>query len=174
LRRFKRHDVLVSAAARLHQRRDLHVIIAGEGSQRTAIEQQIRELGLTGRVRLLGHVDDIRPLLSCSDVVASSSGSHEGVPQSLVQALAMERPVVATDVGSVAELIVDEQTGLLVRPDDPAALAGAIECLLDHPALARSCGERGRGHVVAHYSHEQMIDRVAALYATLTAGAHDR
>lgn len=167
LRGFKRHDVLVNAAAHLHARPDLCVLIAGEGSQREPLEQLIHQLALTERVRLLGHVDDIRPLLSCSDVVVSSSGSHEGVPQALAQALAMARPVVATDAGSTAELVVHERTGLLVPPNDPAVLAAAIERMLREPSLARDCGTRGRTHVLEHYSYEGMIERVIALYNAL-------
>ncbi len=169
LRRFKRHDVLVNAAALLHPPLDVHVLIAGEGSGRAKIEQLIQTLRLTDRVRLLGHVTDVRPLLSCSDVVVSSSGSHEGVPQSLAQALAMARPVVATDVGGTGELIIHEHTGLLVPPNDPPALAAAVERLLREPSFAQQCGERGRAHVLAHYSHERMIDRVLALYERLLA-----
>jgi glycosyltransferase involved in cell wall biosynthesis len=179
LRRWKRQDVLIDAAALLRDRPDVHVLIAGrgglyipgEGGLRVALEGQIERLGLGGRVRLLGHVDDVRPLLSCSDVVVSSSGSHEGVPQSLAQALAMMRPVVATDAGSTRELIVHEQTGLLVPPNDPAALAAAIDRFLSDPALAQRCGERGREHVVAHYSFQHMIDLVLDLYGQLLS--HD-
>jgi glycosyltransferase involved in cell wall biosynthesis len=166
-RRWKGHDVLVSAAALLRDRWDVSVLIAGEGGENAAIKRQIQSVGLGERVRFLGHVDDLRPLLSCSDVVVSSSSSHEGVPQSLAQALAMTRPVVATDVGSTGELIVHEHTGLLVPPNDPAALAAAIDRLLSDPTLARLCGERGREHVVARYSYERMIDLVLDLYETL-------
>ncbi len=169
LRYFKRHDVLVIAAACLHQYADLYVLIAGEGAQRPLLEEQIDDLGLTDRVRLLGHVRNVRPVLSCSDVVVSSSASHEGVPQALSHALAMARPVAATDVGGTGELIIHEHTGLLVPPNDPAALAAAIERLLREPSLARECGERGRAHVVAHYSYERMIDRVLALYESVLA-----
>jgi glycosyltransferase involved in cell wall biosynthesis len=167
LRRFKRQDVLVSAAALLREPPEVYVLIAGEGSGRAGIEQLMQTLGLTHRIRLLGHVGDIRPLLSCSDVVVSSSGSHEGVPQSLAQALAMARPVAATDVGSTGELIVHEQTGLLVPPNEPGALAAAIQRLLREPSFAQQCGERGRAHVLAHYSYERMIERVLTLYESL-------
>ena len=171
LRPFKRHDVLVNAAALLRDRLGVHVLIAGEGGQRPAIEQLVRSLGLDECVRLLGHVDDVRPLLSCSDVVVLSSGSHEGVSQALMQALAMARPVVATDVGATAELIVHERTGLLVPPNDPAALAMAIERMLREPSFARECGAAGRQHVVDHYSEGEMIDRVLALYERLLTKA---
>ncbi len=167
LRSFKRHGVLVDAAARLGAWPNLCVLIAGEGGQRPRIEQQIRQLELADRVRLLGHLEDVRPLLSCSDVVVSSSGSHEGVPQALAQALAMARPVVATDVGSTAELVVHERTGLLVPPNDPAALAAAVDRMLREPSFARECGARGRQHVVDHYANSAMISRVLSLYERL-------
>lgn len=164
LRSFKRHDVLLDAVALLRDGPRRYVILVGEGSQRERIVAHARARGLAERVKLVGHVEDVRPLLSCADVVVSASGSHEGVPQALAQALAMARPVVATDVGSVAELVQDRHTGLLAPPNDPPALAAAITRFLDDPALAAACGRRGRERVVEHYSHEAMLDQIEALY----------
>ena len=169
LRSFKRHDTLLDAIALLREWPHVHVILAGEGSQRERIEAHAHARGLGGRVRFAGYVEDVRPILSCSDVVASSSGSHEGVPQALTQALAMARPVVATDVGSVSELIQDRVTGLLVPPNDPPALAAAMERLLRDANFAQECATRGRAHVVQRYSHEVMIDQILGLYDRLLA-----
>lgn len=166
LRRLKRHDVLLEAAARLEDRPGLFFVLVGEGSQREAIEESIRSLGLGDRFKLFGHLEDIRPVLAATDIVVSSSDT-EGVPQSAAQAMAMELPVIHTEVGSVGELIEDGVTGLLVPPNDPTALARAITKFLDDPAWARECGRRGREHVVRHHSRERMIDRVLSVYERL-------
>lgn len=166
LRRLKRHDVLVEAAALLRNRAGLFFVLVGEGSQREAIEESIRSLGLQHRFKLLGHVEDIRPVLAATDVLVSSSDT-EGVPQAAAQAMAMEVPVVHTDVGSVGELIRDGVTGLLVPPGDPVALARALARLLDSPELARQCARRGREHVVRHHSREKMVERVLDVYERL-------
>jgi glycosyltransferase involved in cell wall biosynthesis len=169
LRSWKRHDVLLHAAARLRDWPDVYCVIAGDGSQRAGIEQLRDRLGLTERVVLLGYVDDVRPVFSCSDIVVLCSSEAEGVSQSLAQALAMARPAIATDVGGSSELITPEATGLLIPPNDPAALAAAIERFLRDPSLAAECGRRGREHIVAHFSQRQMIERILGLYERLTS-----
>lgn len=166
LRRLKRHDVLLEAASLLQARPGLFFVLVGEGSQREAIEASIRSLGLQERFRLLGHLEDIRPVLAATDILVSSSDT-EGVPQSAAQAMAMEIPVVHTEVGSVGELIEDGVTGLLVPPGDPGALAQAITKFLDAPNWARECARRGRAHVVRHHSREIMIERVLGVYERL-------
>jgi glycosyltransferase involved in cell wall biosynthesis len=145
----------------------VYLICAGEGSARPRLEARARALGIAERVRFIGHVDDVRPLLAAADIVVSASDSNEGVPQALAQALAMERPVVATAVGSVAELVQHEVTGLLVPPQDVPALAGAIERMLLDPSLAAASAARGRAHVVAHYSLTGMLKQTLALYERL-------
>jgi glycosyltransferase involved in cell wall biosynthesis len=168
LRRLKRHDILLEAAALLRDRAGLFFVLVGEGSQRQAIEERIRALGLNGRFKLFGHLDDIRPVLAATDILVSSSDT-EGVPQSAAQAMAMQIPVVHTDVGSVGELIEDGMTGLLVPPGDPAALAKAIVRFVDDSAFAQACARRGREHVLRHHSRETMIDRVLGVYERLVA-----
>lgn len=167
LRRAKRHELLVQTFAAMARRAGLYLVIAGEGGQRAAIEAKIEALGLAGRAYLLGHVEDVRWVFAGADVVASASYGMEGVPQALAQALAMARPVVATDDGAIAELVRDEETGLLVAPEDCAALANAIDRMLADPALADRLRMAGRAHVLAHYSRDAMIDAVVHVYEQL-------
>ena len=128
-----------------------------------------RDLDLGDRVHLLGHVEDVRAVLNGADVVVSTSSGMEGVPQALIQALAMTRAVVATDDGAVRELIEDGRTGLLVPPDRPQAVAEAVERFLRDPGLARECGRMGREHVLRRYSQDDMVDRVLRLYESVLA-----
>jgi len=92
------------------------------------------------------------------------------VPQALLQALAMERPVVATDVGGVSEVIRDGETGLLIPPHDPQALAEAVVALLRHPDQASTLGARGRRLVEKEYTLELMLQKLEALYRDLVRG----
>ncbi len=166
LRRLKRHDILLETAALLRERPGLFFVLVGEGSQRAAIEERIRALGLAGHFKLFGHLDDIRPVLAATDILVSSSDT-EGVPQSAAQAMAMELPVIHTDVGSVGELIQNGVTGLLAPPGDPAALANAITRFVEDPSFALACAQRGREHVLRNHSRERMIDRVVGVYERL-------
>jgi glycosyltransferase involved in cell wall biosynthesis len=167
LRRVKRHDLFLEVASVLREHDpSLRFVIAGEGPQRPNIERIIEERRLADCVTLTGHVDDVRPIFSFSDVVVLSSDA-EGVPQSVAQALSMARPVVATNVGGVNELVRNETTGLLVPPNTPFALAAAIERFLTDPTFAATCGAHGREHIVRDCSSARMIERTLALYQKL-------
>jgi glycosyltransferase involved in cell wall biosynthesis len=168
LRRFKRHELFLEAARTLSKKhKDYKFLIVGDGPRRADIEQAIGEYHLTECVLMTGHLDDVRPVLSFSDVVVLSSGWGEGVPQALAQALAMARPAVATDVGSVSELVRDGQTGLLVPKEDAEALAAAMERMVHQTEFASACGRRARQHVVENFSREKMITDTLALYERL-------
>jgi glycosyltransferase involved in cell wall biosynthesis len=137
LRPEKALEVLVDAHDRLARDiADVHLVIAGEGRCRPALERQIAGLGRGSSVHLLGVRHDVGALLGAADVGALSS-DWEGMPLFLIECMALGVPVAATRVGGVGELIEHERTGLLVPPRDPAALAGAIGALLEDPARSR-------------------------------------
>lgn len=166
LRRDKRHEVLLEAVADVASRRPVHLVFAGDGAWREVLQAKADSLGLAGHVTFLGHVDDVRWVIAGASVIASAS-AIEGVPQALMQALAMERPTVATDVGSVSEVILHERTGLLVPVEDPTSLAQAIERLLAQPEQAASMGRAGRVHVEEHHAEERMLGRLLEVYDQL-------
>lgn len=139
-------------------------LIVGEGSIRPAVEGWIAEAGLAGAVFLLGHREDIPEVMAALDLVVLPSRRAEGVPQVLGQALAMERPVVTSDVVGVTELVEDGVTGRVVPPEDGLALAKAVIDLLRDPERARAMGRAGRRRVAAGYSLETMLDRMEAIY----------
>jgi len=123
----KRFDVLVEAVAQLLPHRpELKLIIAGEGDRRDALQRQIDRLGIAPRCRLLGHRPDVIDLYQAMDLFVQSS-DHEGSPTVVVEAMAMEVPVVATRVGGTGELVEHEVHGLLVPRRDPSAMAAAID-----------------------------------------------
>lgn len=145
-------------------------LVVGEGPYRPVVETEIRRLDLDGAVILTGHREDIREVLAALDVIVSASIGAEGVSQALVQALAMRRPVVATRVGSVHELIRDGETGLVVPPRDARALAEGIRTLLEDRGKAAELAARGRRLVEQTFSVDRMVERIEALHRELLAG----
>jgi glycosyltransferase involved in cell wall biosynthesis len=117
--------------------------IAGDGPERAALSEEIHRLQLDGAVELLGNRDDIGELLREAQLFVLSSRS-EGLPMSVLEAMASGVPVVASSVGGIPELVIDEETGLLVEPGDPQALAKAIAQMLDDRELRHRFGMAGR------------------------------
>lgn len=124
--------------------------IVGEGPQRRELEGLLARLGLEGRVRLEGERRDVPAVLAGADVFVLSSRS-EGLPVSVLEAMAAGLPVVASAVGGVAELVVDGETGILVRPADAEALAGALGTLVGDPVLRGRLGAAGRARAEAMF-----------------------
>jgi glycosyltransferase involved in cell wall biosynthesis len=158
LRPEKNHELFLQAAALV--RRELphaRMLVVGDGSRRAALEALSAELSLSDAVRFLGTRHDVPELLSLVDVAVLSS-HMEANPVSILEAMASEKPVVATRVGSVAETVLDGQTGYLVAPGDAAQLAQRVVSLLKDPAHAAAMGRAGRQHVLAHWSIQRMVE----------------
>lgn len=167
LRPQKAYDVLVHAAAILRQEHpDLRVVIVGEGSERPQLEALIGELGLGETVLLLGERRDAPDVVSAADVVVNSS-SFEGSPLSVLEYMALEKPIVATRVGGTPDLIEDGVHGRLVAPGDPAALTAAISELLLDRSLARRLGEAAGARQQKEYGLDAMVRRLESLYVEL-------
>lgn len=132
-------DVFVRALARLP--RDVVGVWIGGGPLKERMTELTRRLGVSGRMRWLGHRDDVADLLPAFDVMAMAS-RWEGLPCVLVEAIAAGVPLVATAVPSNHDLVLSGESGLLVPPQDPAQLAGAVAHLLDHPEVARRLARR--------------------------------
>jgi glycosyltransferase involved in cell wall biosynthesis len=141
-----------------------HLVVVGEGPYRSLIEPKIHELGVGDQVHLVGYQDDVAPWLALMDVVAMPSYAHEGVPQAALQAMALGKPVVGTYVGGIPEVVIPGETGLLVPPKDPQALAAAMRQLWEQPELRAAMGRRGLELVVGKYSLERMAAAVEAVY----------
>jgi len=142
-------------------------LIVGNGPEEMTLRRKIKELDLSERVTLTGFRDDIPNILAAMDVFALSSVEGEGLPQALTQAMAMARPVVATAVGSVGEVVKDRVTGLLSMPRDSEGLARNLSLLIENPALRDTLARAGRELVVQSYSVEDMLNRTEELYSHL-------
>lgn len=159
----KGHRFLIDAVARLRaEGLDCTLVLVGEGPERGALERQAAALALD--VRFLGTRTDIESLLARAYAVALPS-LHEGMSNAVMEAMAAGRPVVATDVGGTGELL--RGRGVLVRPADPAALAGGLARLLRDPTLAERLGAGARAWSLAHLHVGPMVDRHVSIYRKL-------
>jgi len=145
-----------------------HAVIVGEVALDDALTQLVSELGLGDHLTLLGRRNDIPQVLSAFDVFVLSS-HDEGMSNAILEAMAMEKPVVATDVGGTGEVVQHGQSGVLVPPKDPHALAVAITDILGQPQRAAAMGGLGRRIVVDRFSARSMVRQMEHLYLQLAA-----
>jgi glycosyltransferase involved in cell wall biosynthesis len=163
LRSWKGHAHLLEAVAGM-ARADVQLAIVGDGPQRAALEVKARELGLAARTRFAGNQRDVVPWLQAFDIFCLPSYANEGVPQALMQAMACGLPVVSTPVGSIAELVADGKTGILVPPADPTALRQALEKLIDDAPRRRALGEAALAHARTHLGDAVMVDAMIRVF----------
>lgn len=147
---------------------DARFVVAGDGPLRATLLRQRTLLGLEDHVSLLGARSDVPELLSASDVFCQPS-YEEGLGLAVIEAMAAGLPVVATRVGGLPEVVRENETGLLVPPRDPPALARALEALLFDPVRARAFGEAGRARAQAHFTEAAMIAATRAVYDAAAA-----
>jgi len=159
---------LIDAAADLVKRRECAFAVAGEGSLRAELERRIADRGLERRFRLLGFQERVGDFLAGIDVFAFPSVA-EGLGTSLLDALALERPAIASRAGGIPEIIEDGENGLLAAPGDARSLADGIERILGEPELARRLGTAGRRTVLERFSVDAMVDKTLAAYHEVIA-----
>jgi glycosyltransferase involved in cell wall biosynthesis len=173
---------LVLTLARLNQRKGISTLleaaalvpqaafaIAGDGDDRPLLEARIRELGLENRVRLLGQRSDSAALLASCDVFVLPS-LREGLPLSVLEAMATGRPVVASSIAGTREIVSAEETGLLFPPGDAAELAKALRRLFADPALRARLSRAARARVENEFAADVMARRVERIYEEVLAG----
>jgi glycosyltransferase involved in cell wall biosynthesis len=170
----KGHRFLLEACAELRRRGvELRCLLVGEGAERSALEAHAATLGLRDSLELLGTQprDRVREILASAHVVVLpsvvlASGRADGIPVALMEALAMQRPVVATAVTGVPELVESELTGLLVEPEEAGALADALERLWSDPELAARLALAGRRRVEEQFDIDRNVERLCGLFET--------
>ncbi len=165
LRSWKGHPHFLEAIRILHGTGfRARYVIAGAGPMEASIKEEAAQLPPEVRIQFTGHRDDIPAVLRALDLLLIPSVDHEGVPQIGMQALASETPVIGTAVGGIPEIIRDRQTGRIVPPADPAALAASIREALGNPAATAIMAKRGREQAVSEHSIDHMLDRLEAIY----------
>ncbi len=172
LERQKRFDLLIDAFAELrasHPR--LKLLIAGEGSARDSLCTRIARLGCGAHCRLLGHQSDIVDLHHAFDLFVQSS-DYEGTPNAVLEAMALETPIVATDVGGTSEIVRNEIDGLVVPTGKPRVLREAINRVLNDLERAVARAATARRRVETDLSFESRMTAVEAIYSELCARRH--
>jgi glycosyltransferase involved in cell wall biosynthesis len=142
-----------------------HLILAGDGPDRPTVEALCRDLQIEDSVTLLGHVppEDIPALLPALDVVVQPS-FHDCLPLAMLEAMVMERPVIASAVDAIPTVLKHEYAGLLVPPNNGEALTEAVTRLLRDPALAKTLGQHARQIVLDSYTPAVQTREVLNLY----------
>jgi len=150
---------LIDALAELKAKQtEVHLLIVGEGEQRANLQAQVESLGLRQAVKFLGERADARQIIGALDLLVLPSLT-EGLPNVVLEAFAYKTPVVATAVGGVPELVKDGETGWLVPPRDPRALAQAILNVLSNPEEARRRAENAYKHLLENFTLEKQVDK---------------
>lgn len=166
-RPWKDQATLIHAAGLiLHQRRDVVFLFIGDGETRAACQQLVAP-ALSGRIRFLGSVAlELEALVNALDIGVLATFT-EGLPNAVLEYMALGKPVVASDGGGTRELLLDGETGFLVPPRHPQRLADCLTLLLDDPALRQRMGQAGRQRVLAHFGLARMVAQQLALYQGL-------
>ena len=157
------HYLMAAIPQMLAHRPDTEFWFIGDGPMRACLEQTAQNLGVAPNVRFLGVREDVAALLADSDIFVRPS-LMEGMPLTVLEAMACGLPVVATPVGGTAELVIEGETGLLVPPRNVEALAGALQRLIDSPALRAQLGANGRRLVEADYGWQRVSRDTLAVY----------
>ena len=171
LTRWKGHAVMVDALSRL-ERQDACLVMVGAEQGRKKFRKELlaraKQLGVTERIRMVGHCEDMPAALMLADVVVNPSIEPEPFGRTVIEAQAMGRPVIVSDQGGTAETVAHGVTGWRVPPANPAALAGALNQLLRMTDAERvELGARARASVIANYTTAAMQDATMAVYREL-------
>jgi glycosyltransferase involved in cell wall biosynthesis len=163
----KRTDDVLIAFKRLRDSGvDACLCMVGDGPDRPQLERRAHDLGIVRDTLFLGYQEDVAPFYAAFDALVLPS-SNEGTPVSAIEALAAGRPVVATRVGGVPDVVADGEDGFLVDPGDTDGLADRLAQLAHDPVLRERMGEAGRQRVLPRYAVERLVDDVDRLYRSL-------
>jgi glycosyltransferase involved in cell wall biosynthesis len=154
----KGHRILVKALTMIiDSMPDIHLLLAGDGPDRPALEQLVNETRIKNHIHFLGSLTDVRPVLETSRFLIMPS-TAETFSMAMIEAMAMARPVIATDVGGAREAVFNGKTGFLVSPGDVASLAAAMKIMFDNRELSNSMGKNARELVLANFTKQKMIN----------------
>jgi glycosyltransferase involved in cell wall biosynthesis len=169
LRQFKRHDIFIKMAKIIknkYSNKKINFLIAGDGPQKENIIRYIDKANMTNDIKLLGHIDNVAQFLNNIDIFTLTSDSKEGVPQSVMQALMMQKAVIATNVGGTVDLLKDENF-ILIEPDSIDILVEKISLLIDDVELREKYQTQSRDFIIKNFSKNAMADNIFDIYEEL-------
>jgi len=168
LRDWKGHEDLLDALVLLRKQSSAHhawqLLIVGDGPERERLIEKIAARGLNDVVCLVGNKENVPEWLSAMDIFVLPSYGNEGVPQSIMQAMACGLPVVSTPVGAIAEAVAVDQSGLLVATRNPQALAAALDKLICNTTLRETMGSTGQAIANAQFGSDVMVDKMEQVF----------
>jgi glycosyltransferase involved in cell wall biosynthesis len=170
LRPVKNMGLLIQAAHMLHEE-PVDFVVVGEGPERSRLMEMVRSFGLESRFHFAGAQKDTIPWIQAFDIGVLCSET-EGLPNAVLEYMACGRPVVSTNVGGLDEIVVNQETGMLVAPDNASALAGAIRQLLCNKQMRDSMGTSGRERAATTFSLQQEIDNHVRAYHSWLKGTY--
>ncbi len=165
LRSWKGHDYFIDAADLVIQKfPGGRFLIVGDGPRKDDLKRIIKEKKLSEVVFMLGHRDDIPDIMASLDILAHPSYANEGIPQSIIQSMAMGLPIIASDFKALSEVVADGKTGIIVPQKNSGDLAKKIMLLLGDKGLMQKLRNNGRKFVLEKFSIERMIDSIEKIY----------
>lgn len=165
MRSWKGHTYLLEAWQTLTKDfPDWQLLMVGDGPQRQALEQQVVAMGLADSVIFLGNRDDVPDCLNSMDLFVLPSYGNEGVPQSIMQAMACGLPVVSTNVGAIDEAVVNEQTGYLIEPKNTALLEQKLRQLMGDDVLRARFSEAALKRASEQFGADIMLDKMTTIF----------
>lgn len=170
IRRIKGVDVLLRAVIRARRQHDIHVLLVGPVTDRR-VARLLRAPALNGVVHLAGYRPDGAATMTACDVFVMPSVGREGLPRAVIEATAQRVPAIVSDVGGMPELVADGETGYVVPPGDPEALAAALSRLAEDRDECHRLGAAARARIAARFNITDTIDAYTALFTDLCAGA---
>jgi glycosyltransferase involved in cell wall biosynthesis len=156
-------DFVKGAAIVHHTRPDVQFVMIGDGPLLEDVRQRVRDLSLEGIVMVPGAIENAFRFIPAADILTLTS-LWEGLPYSLLEAMAYSKPIVATSVNGCPEIIDSEQSGLLVPPGNPQKWAEGVVKLINNPENARLMGQKGRCRLEESFSLPRMIQKIENLY----------
>lgn len=171
LRSWKGHRFLIEALQHL-QRTNIFLVVVGDGPQRDALEQQVRQFNGQAQVVFAGAQNNVLPWLQALNIFALPSYANEGVPQALLQAMAVGVPCITTDAGAINEIARDQETALIVPLQDAKAIARGIERLLADTEHVVRLTQRARAEVCARFNIENMLDKMETIFRNVGKDRH--
>ncbi len=173
LDREKHFDNLLKAFSMVKQNRnDFKLLIIGDGTEINYLKKLSFALNLQDRIKFLGHIEEVERFLKISNAFVFAS-SREGLPVSVMEAMAMEKPVVAYNIRGVRDLVEDGVNGFLVKFGDTRALAQKILYLMEHPGIAKEMGKKGREKIEKEFSLDVILPQMREFYKEILGSGHN-
>jgi len=166
----KGHHILVEAFSQINP--DSYLLLAGDGETRRDIESLVKKKGLQKRIKFLGSLQDVRPLLAASDLSVLASTAVETFSIAMLESMSMGVPVVATNIGGLSEAIAPGKTGALVPPGNPDILGKTLSEIIHNPSLLKTMGMKCRELIINKFSKDTMVLQTENLLKKVNKGIH--